>query len=392
MLTPIRKHPDVEIDAAVGQHRIVHHRSVRKYFKLGVREADFLAALDGSRDAPSLRAHPPGGFSPEQVDFLLNWLSSHGLLAGAGAGAANAPRAHWGRRLLGLANPDRWQVTLCDPDRFLERHLDWVHACFSRAALLVYLIVLCLPIMLYTFAPALFAHAPSLARTVFSLPQWLAVYGAMLAMIALHEMAHAVACKHYGGAVRKIGVKLLYLQPVVFCDVSASWRFREVDHKVMVSAAGIFIQLVVSCAVVAAWTVLRWPTLWYFAALNVAIALFNLFPFVRLDGYWILVHLLDQPDLMKRGRAALDAMLVRVAGRMPRHGMPDARLALFGLACRIAAIGFWLTGLVAVRHYAGMLAPALGNAVMALFGVLMLGRALQAGAALLADFHAAAKA
>jgi putative peptide zinc metalloprotease protein len=389
MSTLIRKHPDVEIDVPNGGHRIIHNRSTRKYFKLGIREADFLEALDGSRDATTLRNQAPGGFSAEQVDFLLNWLAAQGLLAGA---ASETPPQPVSRRVMKWLNPNAWQFTLCDPDRFLESRLAWVHACFSRPALLLYLVVLFAPIVLYALAPALFAGAFSLATPDFNWKQWLGVYVAMLFMIAGHEMAHAVTCKHFGGAVHKIGVKLLYLQPVVFCDISASWRFQDVNHKVAAAAAGIFVQLLVSSLVVIAWTVLHWPTLWYFAAINIVIALINLFPFIKLDGYWILVHLSGRSDLMPRGRAAVDAVLLQLVGRKPAKVRFSAGLFAYGLACRIAAIAFWLLGLFALQRYASMISPSFGDVAVTLFSVLMAMRVLQALSELSAQFATSAKA
>lgn len=383
MMAPIRKHPDVVIDEPVGLHRVIHHRATRKYFKLGVREADFLSGLDGSRDAVTLRTAAPGDFSAEQVDFLLGWFGERGLLDQA---VAAEPPPAVRRRLLDWSNPNHWQFTLCDPDRFLDRHLCWVHACFSRPALLAYLLILCLPFCLYALAPQLFADAFSLTAPEFSWRQWLGIYAAMLCVIALHETAHAVACKHYGGEVRKIGVKMLYLQPIVFCDVSSSWRFRDLNQKLAVTAAGIFVQMLVSSICVATWIVLGWPTLWYFACINAVIALFNLLPFIRLDGYWMLVHMLDQPELMKRSQAALDAVLLGLAGRRSIDGRAGGSLAAFGLACRLMAVASWMLGLYTIHRYGSKLSPEVGMALTTLFALLILVRVLHGATALLARF------
>lgn len=376
MSTLIRKHTKVEIDAPIGEHRIVHHRGTRKYFRLGVREADFLATLDGSRDAESLRAEPPGGFSAEQVAFLIQWLGVQGLLAGTEAAAPPT----FAQRLLALLDPSRWQFTLANPDRLLDRHLNWVHGFFSRPALLGYLIVVLLPAGLYALSPRMLDQAPSLLAPGFTTAQWLALYAAILFMVAVHELAHAITCKHYGGEVPKIGFKLICLQPVVFCDVSSVWRFRDRSQKVAVMAAGIFVQVLFSSLALAGWAVLGWPTLWYFAVLNAAIALSNLYPFMKFDGYWLLVHLLDQPEMMQRAHAAVDAALLRLLGG--KHvGFSSPYLA-YGLACRASALIVWGAGVLSIYYYLSTQSVAGGFALVALIGAQALWKTVQGALAL----------
>ncbi|MEJ2272368.1 MAG: hypothetical protein P8X91_07795, partial [Candidatus Bathyarchaeota archaeon] len=43
----------------------------------------------------------------------------------------------------------------------------------------------------------------------------------------LHEFAHGLTCKHYGGEVREIGFLLMYFMPCFYCNVSDAWLFRH---------------------------------------------------------------------------------------------------------------------------------------------------------------------
>ena len=371
---------DVTVDPPSGAHRIVHRASTRRYFRLGVREAGFLAALDGHRDPAALAADT--GFTPAQRDMLLAWFERNGLLAGSGDAAA-APSAPWYRRVgSALAHTDRWRVTLANPDRMLDRHRGVVDALFSRPALATWLALLLLPAAVCIAAPSLLADA--YRSYTLDLPwwQWATLYAMVLAMNVLHELAHAATCKHYGGKVEKIGLMFMYLQPVLFCDVSDSWRFRDGNHRIAVAAAGIFLQFVLGAGVLTAWLFTGAPVLLVFCLVNLALALLNLFPLVKLDGYWMLVHVLDEPNLRQRGLDSLDAMVRRVVARPLPGARPVAPAALaFGIGHAIAVPGFWLLGLWGVHRLASRVSESLALGLVALFAAPLAYRALKAGAA-----------
>ncbi|RUM94624.1 MAG: hypothetical protein DSZ28_02235, partial [Thiothrix sp.] len=60
---------------------------------------------------------------------------------------------------------------------------------------------------------------------------------------SLHELAHALAVRHWGGAVHEIGVSLLVLMPVPYVDASAATLFADKYARIVVSAAGIIIEV-----------------------------------------------------------------------------------------------------------------------------------------------------
>ena len=45
----------------------------------------------------------------------------------------------------------------------------------------------------------------------------------MLVIGFIHESAHGLTCKHYGGEVHSMGFMLLYLMPAFFCDITEAW-------------------------------------------------------------------------------------------------------------------------------------------------------------------------
>lgn len=370
----LARNPQLQFNDTNDGRVVVVNPATRKYFRLGAREASFLAALDGTASIEQLRDANPSGFSSAEVSRLFEWFGQQGLLADGQPGAA-PPATRWQRLKNFVSGPDRWRVHLVDPDAFLDRHKPAIDRLFTPAALLVYLMILMLPVAV----PVSTGDFMRLSVEGLDTMQYVFIYVGMLGVIALHELAHAVTCKHFGGQVHRIGLMLLYLQPVVYCDVSDSWRFKERDHKIAVALAGCFVQLLLSSLLYAAGGLLHSPLLLAFAAINLAVAAVNLLPFVKLDGYWVAVHLFDEPNLRAKAFEALLGPLTGRRNRIPKD--KRAGLALFGLASALFTTAAWGLGLHAIHRYAGYLSPTLAmglTGALVAFGLLRLGQWLKA--------------
>ena len=51
----------------------------------------------------------------------------------------------------------------------------------------------------------------------------------LLVVTLLHELAHGLTCKHYGGEVREIGFLLLFFMPCFYCNVSDAWLLARLN-------------------------------------------------------------------------------------------------------------------------------------------------------------------
>ena len=146
---------------------------------------------------------------------------------------------------------------------------------------------------------------------------WLAV--AWFALKVLHETAHGIACKIFGGTVPRAGVAIIFFAPLAFVDVTSSWRFRSKWQRIATAAAGMYAELFVAAlsVIVASQTSAGWT---HSMAINVAATagvttvLFNANPLVRFDGYYIISDLFNLPNLSGRGQKLAncsDAMVPR---------------------------------------------------------------------------------
>jgi putative peptide zinc metalloprotease protein len=130
-----------------------------------------------------------------------------------------------------------------------------------------------------------------------------ALWGAMLLSFTLHELAHALAVKHYGRTVHRGGVMIYYGMPAAFVDTSDIWLAGR-TARIVVTLAGPLADILLG-GVAALLSMQLAGTVWGAALFKIAFAcyistLFNFNPLLELDGYFILADWLRLPNLRQR--------------------------------------------------------------------------------------------
>jgi len=148
-------------------------------------------------------------------------------------------------------------------------------------------------------------------------------YVLALATMCVHELAHAHACKHFGGHVRSMGFMLIYLTPAFFTDTSEGFVKASRSERLVIAMAGAWAELII-CAVA---TPIWWATppdtmaheVAYLLMLMTGIAslMINWNPLMKLDGYYMLCEIIGIADLK-------EASTAYVSGWVKRHvwGLP----------------------------------------------------------------------
>ncbi len=151
-------------------------------------------------------------------------------------------------------------------------------------------------------------------HSIFNLGSIMVVITAIFIFFIVHEFAHAVICRYYGGEVREMGFLLLYFQPAFYCDLSDAWLFGKKRHRLAVTAAGPYFQLILMAVATIIWritvlgsgpndlariiVIISWVTL-----------LVNLNPLIKLDGYYLLSDWVDIPNLRRKSFGYLGNVL-----------------------------------------------------------------------------------
>ena len=150
--------------------------------------------------------------------------------------------------------------------------------------------------------------------------------------LACHELGHALATKHAGRRVPAAGFLVYFGIPSVFVDTTDVWmagRRARMTTTAAGPAAGLVLAGIAAAGravfvpAAAPWT-FKLAFAWY---LN---ALFNLNPFLALDGYYLLMDWLEIPNLRARG---LTWVVSRLRRRPPRWSELDREgrlVALYG--------------------------------------------------------------
>lgn len=118
--------------------------------------------------------------------------------------------------------------------------------------------------------------------------------------ILLHELAHALTCKHFGRKVFSLGFMIYYGFPAFFTDTTDSWMLSR-GKRVAVDVAGVAMNAVLGgiCGILAFLLGGHyWSLIFMVAAgMNFMAVFMNLIPFLKYDGYYIAADWLDRPNL-----------------------------------------------------------------------------------------------
>ncbi|MFD6861405.1 metalloprotease [Streptomyces diastaticus] len=185
-------------------------------FKVGPREAFLLARMDGTRALDDLGAAYASAHGKRlgeaQWRQLLALLGTRGLLDGAPRPAAAPAKSAEPRTL--------WRGTLrlvADADTTTTR-LHRVLRPLLHPAALVPLLLLVLALEAALVARA--GEALDATRALLGNPVLLVAAATLLWLsTALHELAHGVVARHYGGTVAEIGLRWRLPMVIMYCTV-----------------------------------------------------------------------------------------------------------------------------------------------------------------------------
>lgn len=282
-------------------HVVLEDPVRRKFYRLGAAESQFIRRLRETaciEDAISSSGH--NTLSESQARRLCQWLSQAGLTEGGKPAHADRVKR---KSLLGQFFFLR--VPLCNPDVLLagiHRQLGWafsLRAAFVGMAVAVVGLVLAL--MQWQEFLASYENLFSPWRGLWLLITW-------IGLKFIHEVAHGVCCKRYGGSVPEAGLALIVLVPIAYVDVTSCWRFRWRWQRLHVTLAGVVIELFLAGIAMIVWT-LTDSMIFKNAAADVVLLAsvtslaFNLNPLLKFDGYFALADLTGVDNLYQHGQA-----------------------------------------------------------------------------------------
>lgn len=318
-LIPWRRRRDL-IARPQGPVWVLKDPVAQRYFQLGGEAYFVWSLLNGSTTVGRVcqefaERFAPRTLSTEELRRFLGQLAGQGLLWGdaAGAGASTERRRAAGskiRQWSAATNILAIRLRGIDPDRaltYLTRTCGWMFAPWAIVAGAV-LILSAIVLWLVRFEEFARRLPEEVAQwSVGDLMSFAVVLGGLK---VLHELGHGISCKRAGGEVRELGVLFLVFTPCLYCNVSDAWLLPSRWQRMAISAAGMWVEMLIAAACVWLW----WGSIpgWFHAFClqivfisGVSTLLFNMNPLLRYDGYFLLADLCGIANLQQRASQEL---------------------------------------------------------------------------------------
>jgi putative peptide zinc metalloprotease protein len=352
----IRKDLVVSRQEASGRTTFVIKDPVTgRFFRFKEEEQFIVQQLDGATPHEVIRKRAEERFGVScDTEVLLRFvehLNQLGLLEGEGPPVNRSSDSH--KRVRGTLLYLRFAAF--DPDRLFDRLIKKVGFFFTPHFVIFSagIVLFALGITILNWGE-IWRDFSGLFRFQVLLLCWLT----MLFIVAAHEFAHGLACKHFGGQVHEIGFLLLFFQPAFYCNVSDAWLFPEKSKRLWVSFAGAHFELFLWALATLIWRLTDPGSLVHFQALVVTAAsgiatLFNLNPLIKLDGYYMLSDYLEIPNLRQRAFTYLADRIKNLVGREggedPQEATPRERRIYIVYGLLAGAYSYFVLGLIALK-------------------------------------------
>lgn len=218
------------------------------------------------------------------------------------------------KTLMSFMNPLMIRLPLIDPERFLSFTYPLVRPLMSWFGLALFIGFVGSGVVLAAMHWSELTH--NIADRLLAAESLLLLAITYPFVKALHELGHGYAVKRWGGEVHEMGIMFLVFMPVPYVDASSSAAYGEKLQRALVGAAGIMVELLLATAALLVWLNAE-PGLVRAFAFNVMVIggvstlLFNGNPLLRFDGYYVLVDLIEIPNLGQRANRYLFYVLQR---------------------------------------------------------------------------------
>lgn len=296
-----------------GQVWVVIHDPVRnQFYKTTPEIQQLLQSLDGEQRLGDILTVQPSlrNILQDRSNALkiLSQLIEADVLQGDFNNdySEDLERQRQKNRLLGKM---RWQrpwmlkLPLFNPDR----QLDWLYQktrfIWTAPALLLWLLIMAAALVALVDH---FAHLKAFWSTRFLDPVNLLLLMLVFPLLkAVHELAHGLTTKKWGGQVYEVGLMFLVFMPVPYVDASASTQFPVKQQRMLVAASGVMTELFCAAIALFVWIVSD-NILVRDLCMNVMIigavssVVFNGNPLLRFDAYYVLSDWLEIPNLGSR--------------------------------------------------------------------------------------------
>lgn len=319
----LRKHVQLHRHEYRGQTwYVLQDHSSGRFHRFSTAAYHLIGLMDGRHDMDQIWKHASQSLAEDSltqgnaIQLLAQLYKADALITDVSPDTQELfRRQHTSQRRLKLQkwkSPLSIRVPLIDPDRFIVATLPLVRKLFSVWGLLFWLLVVGSSVV------TAFTHWPELTENL--VDRVLAGQNILILLLTfplvklVHEFGHAYAARVQGGEIHEMGIMFLILMPIPYVDATSSTAFASRWQRALVASAGMLTELFVASIALQIWLNVE-PGFISAVMYNIMIIagvstlLFNANPLIRFDGYYILVDLIEIPNLGTRSTRYLGYLI-----------------------------------------------------------------------------------
>jgi putative peptide zinc metalloprotease protein len=287
-----------------------------RYYRFKEQEHYLLELMDGRKTLDDAQKAFESRFRPDRLTLedlegfgqqLLTVGLAHNDSPQAGKQLFDRRRKRRRREWLAiLTNILYIKLPIFDPDRLLTWLLPYLRWIFTAWNAVFSIGLMLAAIMLVATHFEIFRDKLPGYQEFFSFKTVAYLWVALGVVKVIHEFGHGLSCKVFGGEVHEMGALFLCLSPCLYCNVSDAWTLPNKWHRIIISFAGIYVELIIaSLATFVWWNTPSQPfinnlSLSLIIVCSVSTVIFNGNPLMRFDGYYVLADWLEIPNLRDR--------------------------------------------------------------------------------------------
>ncbi|WP_282630825.1 hypothetical protein [Empedobacter sedimenti] len=113
----------------------------------------------------------------------------------------------------------------------------------------------------------------------------------------IHEIGHIAACNRFTKKNGEIGIGVYFIFPVFYSNITSIWTATK-QQRIITNLAGVYIQLYIIAFFYLYSLLTGNLQIQAIVVISSIIILYQLIPFIRTDGYWILSDITNSPNLL----------------------------------------------------------------------------------------------
>lgn len=330
---------EVNINKIDDNEYIIENKLNNAYVKLGKRETEFLKQFSTESNY-----NKDFNFTEDEKNYLIKTFLELKLIKGENDSDEEKKSIFNSLRRLDISKIKLYTFNPINLFRSIE---PLTNKLLTKTALYIYSLILI--IGMFTISH----NKEHIMLTLANLPKDMSLtniillYIMSILTIAIHELYHGITCNKFTNGVKEMGIMIFYFQPAMYCNVSSVYLLKNKKQKIIIFGAGIFSQLVLSAVSVITYFIFTKlgfspKILIYYSFSNLVIALYNLIPFIKLDGYWILSTLLNIQNLREKSINLILALIIK-KNIKERYERNKTVLIIYGLLAVIFSVIIWST-------------------------------------------------